>query len=156
MSLLATFLLGVATAPEPELVDQIRAADAAFFAIYFEPRCQADKVRPLITDDFEMYHDKGGVVATSAEMFMADYNKSCVAKALPDGWRSRRELVQSSLRVDPVPGFGAIEDGVHRFYERQGEGPERLAGEARFTQLWQRTPGGWKLKRVFSYAHRGL
>ena len=156
MSALLGLLLATSPVAVPTLAEEIGAADAILFELFFAPRCEPDKVRALITDDFEMYHDKVGVVATSAAPFMADYAKACAARALPDGWRSRRELVAATLRVDPVPGFGAIEDGVHRFYERQGDGPERLVGEARFTQLWQKTPDGWKLKRVFSYAHRAL
>jgi hypothetical protein len=108
----------------------------------------------MLTDDFEMYHDKGGVIATNAAMFMRDYAENCATRAATDAWRSRRELVADSLTVDPVPGLGAIEDGDHRFYERRGEGPERLAGTAHFTQLWARTADGWQLKRVFSFSHR--
>ena len=62
-------------------------------------------------------------------------------------------LKNVSLKVDPVPGYGAIEDGEHLFYERQGDGPEHLAGRARFTQLWRLTADGWRLARVFSYGH---
>ena len=58
-----------------------------------------------------------------------------------------------TLTVAPVPGVGAIEAGEHLFYERQGEGPERLAGRARFAHLWVLTPAGWRLSRAFSYAH---
>lgn len=148
-------LAAAATLPEgPALREEVRAADDRFFALYFDARCHPAEVRAMLADDLEMYHDKGGVVATSAAQFMADYEKGCAARAAPDAWRSRRELVQESLRVDPVPGFGAIEDGDHRFYERKGDGPERLAGLAHFTQLWVKTDGGWKLKRIFSFAHR--
>lgn len=150
-------LLAAAPVALPEGQDlhaQVAAADDRFFTAYFGTTCQPAVVRALIADDFEMYHDKGGVVATNADQFMADYANSCAARAPADAWRSRRELVPGSLRVDPVPGFGAIEDGEHRFYERQGDGKERLAGFAHFTQLWQKTESGWKLKRVFSFAHR--
>ena len=37
----------------------------------------------MIADDLEMYHDKGGVVATSADQFMADYEKGCAARSAP-------------------------------------------------------------------------
>ncbi len=146
-------LLAAAVLPEgAALTEAIRARDAEFFHIYFN-RCEPAVVRAMITDDFEMYHDKGGVVARSAQPFIDDYTRSCTEKMKPDAWRSRRELVASSLRVDPVPGFGAIEAGEHVFYERKGDGAERKAGTARFTQLWQSTPDGWKLARVFSFAH---
>ncbi len=70
-----------------------------------------------------------------------------------DAWRSRRALVERSLVVDPVPGHGAIEAGEHLFYERRSDGPETLAGRARFAQVWALTPDGWRLSRVLSYAH---
>lgn len=113
----------------------------------------------MLTPDFEMYHDRDGVVATSADAFVRDYARSCRERRASDAWRSRRELVPASLRVDPVPGFGAIEDGEHLFYEWRGaaQGSEdqagRLVGSARFTQLWRLTPDGWRLARVFSFAH---
>jgi hypothetical protein len=153
MMLLMAFAAATAAIPEgPALTEAIRARDAEFFTVYFD-RCDPVKVRSMITDDFEMYHDKGGVVARDAQPFIDDYTRSCTEKQKPDAWRSRRALVDASLRVDPVPGFGAIEDGVHEFYERKGNGPEKKAGTARFTQLWQLTPEGWKLARVFSFAH---
>lgn len=152
-------LLLVAAAPVAlpqgdQLRGEVRAADERFFAAYFGNACQPDLIRAMLTDDFEMYHDKGGVIATNAAMFMRDYAENCATRAATDAWRSRRELVADSLTVDPVPGLGAIEDGDHRFYERRGEGPERLAGTAHFTQLWARTADGWQLKRVFSFSHR--
>ncbi len=147
--------LAAATASIPDgaaLTEVIRARDAEFFRVYFD-KCEPALVRAMITDDFEMYHDRGGVVARSAQPFIDDYTKSCTEKLKPDAWRSRRELVAASLKVHPVPGFGAIEEGDHVFYERKGDGPEKKAGTAHFVQLWASTPDGWKLSRVFSYAH---
>lgn len=156
------FLLAAAAqaAPAPRvlpegaaLTEAIRARDAALFALVFEA-CEPERLRTMVTPDFEMYHDRDGVVATNADMFVRDYATSCAAARAPNAWRSRRELVAASLNVHPVPGYGAIEDGEHVFYERQGDGPEHLAGRARFTQLWRLTPDGWRLARVFSYGHR--
>jgi hypothetical protein len=150
-----TLLAAAVVLPEgPALHEEVRRADDRFFALYFDPRCHLAEIRSMIADDLEMYHDKGGVVATSADQFMADYEKGCAARSAPDAWRSRRELVPGSLTVNPVPGFGAIEDGEHRFYERRGDGPERFASIASFTQLWVKEQDGWKLKRIFSFSHR--
>jgi Domain of unknown function (DUF4440) len=135
------------------LREAIVARDSEFFALFFEG-CDAAKVRTMLSGDFEMYHDKGGMVARGADPFIADYAKSCEERKKPDAWRSRRELLPETLSVHPVPGYGAIEDGEHVFYERRGNGPEKKAGRARFTQVWQLTPGGWRLSRVLSYAHR--
>jgi Domain of unknown function (DUF4440) len=151
--ILFALVAAVVTIPEGSvLTETIRTRDAEFFAVYFD-ECEPARVRAMITDDFEMYHDKGGVVARSAQPFIDDYSRSCAEKLKPDAWRSRRELVATSLKVHPVPGFGAIEEGDHIFYERQGDGAEKKAGIAHFVQLWASTPQGWKLSRVFSYAH---
>jgi hypothetical protein len=142
------------TLPEPPaLAEQVAARDAEFFELFFEG-CDPAKVRTMIADDIEMYHDKGGFVWRGADGVIADYAKACEERRKPGAWRSRRELVRASLRIDPVPGHGAIEDGVHLFYERKGNGPERLAGRARFTQLWSLgADGTWRLARIFSFAH---
>ena len=144
---------GVTLPEQPALTEQIAARDAEFFKIFFEG-CDPARVRTMIADDIEMYHDKGGFVWRGADGVIADYRKTCEARSKPDAWRSRRVLVRESLRVDPVPGHGAIEDGIHLFYERKGDGPERLAGRARFTQLWALGADGvWRLARIFSFAH---
>jgi hypothetical protein len=133
------------------LTEAVRARDAELFAVLFE-RCEPERMRALVTADIEFYHDRDGVVR-SADAFVADYARFCRERQAPDAWRSRRELVAASLNVHPVPGYGAIEDGEHLFYERRGDGPEHLVGRARFTQLWALTADGWRLARVFSYAH---
>ncbi len=152
LTLFATLALQAAIPDGPALTGIIRARDAEFFALAFDG-CDPERLRTMLTPDFEMYHDRGGFVAQDAEAFVRDYAQSCTALQAPDAWRSRRELVAASLNVHPVPGYGAIEDGEHLFYERQGDGPERLVGRARFTQLWRLTDDGWRLARVFSYAH---
>jgi hypothetical protein len=138
---------------QPALTEQIAARDSEFFRLFFEG-CDPARVRAMMADDIEMYHDKGGFVWRGAKAAVADYAKSCEERKKPGAWRSRRELVRDSLRVDPVPGHGAIEDGVHLFYERKGAGPEKLAGRARFTQLWiLGKDGRWRVARIFSFAH---
>ncbi|HYN45747.1 MAG TPA: nuclear transport factor 2 family protein [Allosphingosinicella sp.] len=144
---------GAVTLPEgPALTEAVRARDAELFALLFDD-CAPERMRAMLTPDIEFYHDRDGVVR-GADAFVADYARFCAERRAPDAWRSRRELVAATLNVHPVPGFGAIEDGEHVFYERRGGGPERLAGRARFTQIWALTPDGWRLARVFSYAHR--
>ena len=140
------------TLPEPAaLKAAIAARDLELFDLVFT-QCAPDKLRALLTDDLEFYHDKGGA-SFGAEKFVADYAKSCEERKKPDAWRSRREPVAASLAYDPIPGYGALHTGEHVFYERQGEGPEKLVGRARFANLWKLTPDGWRLARVFSYSH---
>ncbi|WP_296616321.1 nuclear transport factor 2 family protein [Sphingomonas sp.] len=159
MPLLLALTLQAASAPAVaiptgrDLRTAVAAADAALFKTFFE-ECEPAKLDAMLTPDFEMYHDRDGVVARDGKAMVALYTKQCEAKKAPDAWRSRRELVADSLNVEPVPGFGAIEEGNHVFYERKGDGPEKLVGRAHFVQLWQMTSSGWRLSRVLSYSHR--
>jgi hypothetical protein len=153
--LLAAVLDASPPAPMPDGTDlrtSIEARDAELFQLFFTG-CDPGRLRTMLADDLEFYHDKGGFVFRNAEAMVADYAKQCAERAKPDAWRSRRELVPSSLIVDPVPGHGAMEAGDHLFYERKGDGPERLAGKGRFAMVWKWEAGQWKLSRVLSYAH---
>lgn len=148
--------LAASASPMPEgaaLRASIEARDAELFELFFQG-CDPARLRPMLADDVEFYHDKGGFVFRSAEAMVADYAKQCAERAKRDSWQSRRELVTSSLIVDPVPGYGAMEAGDHLFYERKGDGPERMAGRARFSMVWVWSEGSWKLSRVLSYSHR--
>ena len=136
----------------PALRASIEARDADLFGLFFGG-CDPARLRTMLADDLEFYHDKGGFVFRSADAMIADYSKQCAERAKPDAWRSRRELVRSTLVVDPVPGYGAMEAGDHLFYERKGDGPEKLAGKARFAMVWKWQDGQWKLSRVLSYGH---
>ncbi len=135
------------------LTREIAEADAHFFPLFFEG-CDPAAVTASLTQDFEMFHDKGGLVAASAAPFVEAYARECEKRKQPDAWRSRRELVPGTMKVWPVPGYGAIEEADHVFYERKGDGPERLAGRSHLVQVWKREDGKWKLARVFSYAHQ--
>lgn len=130
---------------------EITARDAELFDVLFN-RCEPERMRALLMPDLEFYHDRDGVMR-GAGRFVADYQRFCTERQAPDAWRSRRQPVAEGMIVDPVPGYGAIQVGEHLFYERRGDGPERLVGRARFSQLWVRAPDGWRLSRVFSYAH---
>ena len=69
------------------LTEADRNADAKLFALFFEG-CDPTKLRTMLTDDLEFYHDKDGVVATSAPPFIAGYAKNCEARKQSDAWRS--------------------------------------------------------------------
>jgi hypothetical protein len=151
--LLAALAEPPAPMPEgPALRTSIAARDAELFELFFLG-CEPSRLKPMLTEDLEFYHDKGGFAFRNAEEMVADYSKNCAERAKSNAWRSRRELVPASLTVDPVPGYGAIETGEHLFYERKGDGPEKLVGRARFAIVWKWEAGAWKMSRALSYAH---
>lgn len=138
----------------PALTQAIAERDTGLFRTYFD-LCDPAKMESFLTPDLEFYHDKAGFDAHSARQFVDDYARKCADYGRPDTIRLRRELVAGSLNVEPIPGFGAIEEGDHLFYERHGDGPETLAGKAHFVMVWQLgEDGAWRVKRVLSYSHR--
>lgn len=140
-------------APTKQLTDEIAAADKALFSAFFD-RCDIAALSAMVTDDFEMYHDKGGLVADSGKKFIGNIEGTCARQKTGEDYRARRELVSGSLKVYPLNNYGAIETGEHRFYQLLPGKPEKLVEVALFTHVWKKEAGGWKLARVLSYDHR--
>lgn len=150
------FPASAATLPEgPALKAILEKVDAEFFDLFFE-QCDPARANAMLAPDFEMYHDKDGEVARSAADMIRLYTKQCETRKAPDAWRSRRELVAGSMTLHPIAGVGVFQQGEHVFYERQGNGPEKLMGKAKFSQFWRLESDGWKLARVFSYDHEAV
>ena len=124
---------------QEELTQTITALDKELFDAY--NTCNIEKLGTLVTDDLEFYHDKTGL-AVGKQVFLDAIKKNICGKVT-------RELVQGSLEVYPLHGYGAVEIGVHRFHH-PGDSD---VGEAKFVQLWQYKDGAWKISRVISYDH---
>lgn len=136
----------------PGLVDEIRQADAEFFRAFFDT-CDIDAVRRYVADDFEMIHDKGGVVSRSGADFVRITKEKCKRQADGVDFLSARRLVPESLKVYPIQDDGAIEIGAHTFYAVKAGEPDRLTETGQFTHFWKQENGQWKLSRVLSYDH---
>jgi Domain of unknown function (DUF4440) len=135
-----------------QLTDEIIAADLALFAAFFD-RCDVEALKGMITDDFEMFHDKGGRTASSAKEFITAIEGTCARQKTGEDYRARRELVPGTLKVYPLNNYGAVETGEHRFFQLLPGKPEKLVEISLFTQVWKKTDSGWKLARVVSYNH---
>jgi hypothetical protein len=123
----------------------IASLDSALFDSY--NRCDLEKFGTFFIDDVEFYHDKGGVTLGRQNLVESVKNNIC--------GKVRRELVPGTLEVHSIPGYGAIEMGVHRFHHPNAQ-PSEPPGEAKFVHLWQQKDGSWKITRVISYDHRPL
>jgi hypothetical protein len=121
------------------LADEIASLDAVLFGAYNE--CNLEKFASLVADDIEFYHDKGGRTDGPKAMLDALKNNIC--------GKVRRELVRDSMKVWPIPGYGAIQEGQHRFSNSGGP----FGQPAKFLHVWQNKAGQWKLSRVVSYDH---
>ncbi|MCL1634283.1 DUF4440 domain-containing protein [Luteimonas sp. SX5] len=125
----------------------VRAADARYWQAY--NACDIRTMGSLLTDDVEFYHDKTGLTATKAAVLDSLRKGPCAG---PD-MRLRREAVGDSIRFHPLAGGFALLSGAHRFYVRRDGQPERLDGQAEFTNVWQSIDGQWRMRRILSYAH---
>lgn len=134
-----------------ELFKLISAKDSLLFQIGFN-QIDTLMVASLVADDFEFYHDEHGIT-DSKDSFVQNIEG---IRTLP--FKTWRTLVEGSTEVYPLYTddqqlYGAIQHGIHEFYQ-QHEGEEaKRTNVAKFTHLWRKTHGVWELSRVLSYDH---
>ena len=135
------------------LYEEILAADATFFKAFFDT-CDIEALRGLVTDDFEMFHDKGGRGPTSGAAFVQVAEAKCKRQVDGIDFMSTRKLVPGSMKVYPINNYGAVETGFHTFYAvKQGE-PDRLTETSQFVHVWKEDNGHWRLARALSFDHQ--
>lgn len=134
-----------AQAPDP-LYQKMLALDTALFDSFNKcaDPAQLQKNAAFFAKDVEFYHDKGGV-EWGADAVIDSTRKNVCGKF-------RRELDAASFRVYPIPGFGAMTMGTHRFCHT----PSTCEGVGEFTMVWKQTGDVWQVTRSLSYAHRAL
>lgn len=132
----------LAQAKPDELHQRIARLDAEMFAAFNAH--DTPKLMGYFTPDLEFYHDKGGL----ADFAKTQQGFAQMSKQSPD---IHRELVPGSLEVYPIPGYGAMEIGEHRFCHK--ENGKLDCGTFKFTMLWQQKDGLWRVARVVSYGH---
>lgn len=136
----------------PGLHEEILKVDAEFFMAFFDT-CDIDTVRRYIADDFEMFHDKGGLVSSSGAEFVKITQDKCKRQEEGTDFLSTRKLLPESMKVYALNNYGAVQVGTHRFYAIQKDRPDRLTETGLFTHVWKEVNGQWKLARVLSYDH---
>ena len=150
---LTSHLLHAQVEKSSELFQQLKASDSLLFNIGFNT-CNMAPFETLVSENFEFYHDKGGITASKVEFIKSLKDGLCKT---PDTYQSRRELVTGSLEVFALKNngelYGAIQNGKHQFYEKSVERAETTGSVARFTHLWLLEDGEWKLIRSLSYDH---
>jgi ketosteroid isomerase-like protein len=125
--------------PQKTLTAEITSAEDQLYEAF--GRCDVTQYSRFISKDLEFYHDRTG--KTNYDENLAAMRSRCA-----EGIRLRREVDKDSLIIE------AIEAGVHRFFSQNADGSERLDATARFTNVWSKETGMWKLVRVISYDHR--
>jgi hypothetical protein len=108
----------------------------------------------MLTPDFEMYHDRDGVVARARPRPSSGNMARTAAPGGPDAVAFAARAGGGGLNVHPVPGFGAIEDGEHLFLRASGRRAGASCRPRPVHPIVATHPDGWRLARVFSYGHR--
>ncbi|MEJ5106337.1 serine hydrolase [Chryseobacterium sp. MYb328] len=130
----------------------IISKDSLLFSVGFNT-CNSKQAEAVLSENFEFYHDKDGF--SDKKKFMTDFkNGLCKASSV---YRYKRVLVEKSTQIYPMykegKVYGAVQNGEHLFYEREGSQAEKLVGEAKFTNFWQLENSDWKLSRSLSFDH---
>lgn len=138
-----------------ELYKTILLKDSLLFTIGFNT-CDISQFDELLSDKFEFFHDTDSI-SNKKEFIYSMRNGLCSS---PDTYQSRRELVKESTEIYPLYKnevlYGAIQMGIHRFYETYKGKKETFASTAKFTHVWLLENGLWKLTKALSYDHQTL
>lgn len=139
---LATILLAApAQVASDPLTQEIDALDAKVFDAY--NRCDLPTFSAYFDPNVAFYHDTGGATFDRDAMVEGVRKYIC--------GKVRRERLPATFRVYPIKGYGAIEEGEHRFCELA---TGRCEGIAKFVMVWAKRDGAWRITSVLSYGHR--
>lgn len=139
---------------DTELFKMLKKNDSLIFDSAFN-ECKTQDMTPLIAEDFEFYHDTGGMTNGKEDFIKTTKQNICGNPKV----RPYRELVKGSLQVFTLKKngtlYGAIQKGDHNFYLKEN-GEIRPTVSAKFTHLWILENKKWMLKRVLSYDHQPI
>src|SRR5580700_1726333 len=135
----------------PDTIKKTNELDAGLFQAFNYRNAEA--MRPFYAKDVEFFHDQVGrtlnqdaVIATFRNKFDGDYAERHQIV--------QRELIQESLRLFPIPGYGVLEVGNHRFTISTRETNRVTATTVgTFAHIIQDGDRGMKIKLALSYDH---
>jgi hypothetical protein len=127
------------------LYKEIADMDGRLFKAFNER--DLDTMAAIFDKDLEFYHDREGL--TNYQQNIDTFRRHFAEES-----HVRRELVEGTLQVYPLTGYGAVEFCIQRFYTTEKGKAERLSATSRLISLWRYEGGKWTLARVVSYDHR--
>jgi ketosteroid isomerase-like protein len=141
---------------ESQLYELLAKKDSILFNAAFNT-CDTLVLEDIFTEDFEFYHDKGGITK-GRDSFLNPIKSNCSNRDAHAPQPAKRILVAGSLKVYPLYKdevlYGAIQHGIHSF-EFLNEKEEYEKGDiAKFTHIWVKENGKWRVKRELSYDHK--
>ncbi|MFH7018928.1 serine hydrolase [Flavobacterium sp. FlaQc-47] len=135
------------------LYKTIMSRDSLLFNVGFNT-CDVSQFENLLSNNFEFYHDKDSI--QDKALFLKNIRKGLCGSTKT--YQARRDLVEGSTEIYPLSKkgvlYGALQIGIHQFFEPTSEGKDKFGSTARFTHVWILENGVWKLRRSFSYDHQ--
>lgn len=139
-----------------ELHHLLAQKDSILFNAAFNT-CNTDVLEEIFTEDFEFFHDKGGLTEGKTA-FLDPMKETCAQRVPTDLQPSKRILLDDSLEVFPLYQdgelYGAIQHGIHRFEFLDKDNNYQRGDIAKFTHVWVKENAIWKVKRELSYDHQ--
>lgn len=121
------------------LYDTIVHMDSVLFGAYNV--CDLPTMADCFSEDIEFYHDQGGLMTNKDSIMDATKRNIC--------GKVKRVLVEGSVEVYAIKGYGAIEMGQHYFVNNQEPKPDHPA-IGKFVHTWKNEAGKWRITRVIS------
>lgn len=125
-------------AQSTELYQTIVKLDSTFFHAY--NTCDLPTQEAFYSHSIEFFHDRTGL-ETSKKKIMESIQKNICGKVT-------RELIKGSIEVSPIPGYGAVELGMHQFHNNQEK--NATPHPSRFIILWRNNNDKWTITKVIS------
>lgn len=136
-----------------KLYKTIMSKDSLLFNIGFNT-CDIKQFENLLSDDFEFYHDKDSI--SDKVLFLSNLKKGICLSG--KSYKVRRDLKTESTEIYPLTKngalYGALQTGIHQFFETSPGQKDKSGSTAKFTHVWLLQNGVWKLARSFSYDHQ--
>lgn len=127
-----------------QLEAEITAADARLFG-----GLNNRDIGPMkagFSPRLEFYHDRGGLSDYAGNIAVFEQNFKA-----PN--RLRREAMPETVEIFPAGPNHAMHIGQHRFCNKPFSTEPEGCSVYRFSMVWERDGGQWKLLRVLSYDH---
>lgn len=135
---IGTMGINAQVSEDSALYKKVLKLDKELFDAY--NTCDIETQAKLMDNDLEFYHDMAGL-ATSKAGVLESIEKNICGKVT-------RSLVEGSVEVHEIPGYGAVEMGMHKFFNNQE--PNAESKPSRFITIWKKNQSNWTITRVIS------
>ncbi|MCH3883042.1 MULTISPECIES: nuclear transport factor 2 family protein [Tenacibaculum] len=123
---------------DKELHEEITKMDSLFFDAY--NNCNMKVQAEILSEDLEFFHDRGGLSTSKTAILKALKNNICN--------KVTRTLIKGSIEVYPIPNYGAVQMGYHKFFNKQEPNEKQVA--SKFVTIWKKENNKWQITRVIS------